>query len=445
MCSSDLLLPGDEQTDLYKYLQKQAKNVMALLRASNILVLDRDSRVVISFPHDYHIGQQYPIVETDPFELKKVWQGDIVCSDLYRIHSKSFKTGYAPIKDGEGKVAYVLCVEIGASHQKVLDDFNQVTLYFCMVGIVLAFLAATLLWLSLTYPLRKLTQAMQSVSENRYLGPVPVQRKDEIGFLILRFNEMMQSLKEKEWELTQMYEKELERKKYLAKLGEFSAGVAHEIRNPLSAMEGFAGLLSRKLKNPEEKGMVERLVEEIHILNEIVNQILSYARESAYHFSAVPLFDLVREVIAAAVPEGTCPDLEIKLLLDPGIHTLWADAVEIRKALVNLVKNAVQAMEESPKKVLSIQTYRENEAIVLKIADTGQGIAPELIREGKVFEPFFTTREDGTGLGLSIASKIIEQHDARLKIESDVSEGTRVFVTFYRKESDEDGQCAGRG
>ena len=430
----ELLQPGDENSTLYRDVRQQAEHLMTLLGASQVIILDKQARVIVSVPDDYFIGQEYPLVATDPFAWRQVWQGQVVCSAIYYSQNQAFKTGYAPLRNTSGELAYVVSIEIGSSKQQIINRLRRMTIYFCLVGVALAFVASLMWWLSLTKPLRKLTRAMEVASLDIYQGDLHSTRRDELGFLINRFNTMLASLREKEASLKQMHRQELERKKHLALLGEFSAGVAHEIRNPLAAMEGFAGLLLRRLKTDEQRQLLHRLLDEIHILNDIVGQILSYARESPLTLKTTPIFSLIDEVLTHTLAGYSGPTIEIRLLLDPQIPTLFIDATEMKKALVNLTRNAVQAMAESASKVLTIRSHRVDERIAITIADSGEGMS-ESCRQ-KMFQPFFTTRNDGTGLGLPITMKIVEHHGGQLRVESRQGEGTQITILLPQNSVD---------
>ena len=421
-----LLQPGDETSELYQHIRSQARHLMAVLRASQVIILNKQARVVVSVPDDYFIGQEYPLVATDPYAWHQVRQGQIVCSAIYYSQNQAFKTGYAPLQNSRGELAYVISIEIGSSQQLIVNRLRRMTIYFCLVGIALAFVVSLMWWLSLTKPLRKLTRAMEAASLDIYQGNLHSTRHDELGFLINRFNAMLASLREKEASLKQMYQQELERKKHLALLGEFSAGVAHEIRNPLAAMEGFAGLLLRRLKTDEQQQLLQRLLDEIHNLNDIVGQILAYARESPLKLQATPIFTLIDEVLTHALAGQSASGIEVKLLLDPQIPTLFIDAAEMKKALSNLARNAVQAMATSASKVLTISSHRTEQRIAITIGDSGEGMSEQC--RWKIFQPFFTTRNGGTGLGLSITMKIVERHGGQLQVDSRPGEGTRITI-----------------
>ncbi len=249
---------------------------------------------------------------------------------------------------------------------------------------------------------------------------------------------------------TKLLEEQLKHKEHLALLGEFSAGMAHEVRNPLSAMAGFAELLKRKVEKNQTKELVEKLLTEIESLNTIVNDILAYAREGRYQPKATPIFSFLKDVLSLALPKETVDKIEVKISLDPKVPTLFIDPQEMKKVLVNLIKNGVEAMapfsnsNKKKRKVLTIQTTINNEETILSISDTGDGIREDLSQSGKIFQPFFTTRENGTGLGLAIALKIIETHGAQLRMESQSTVGTKMSIVFPMKKEKENDQNLSR-
>lgn len=213
----------------------------------------------------------------------------------------------------------------------------------------------------------------------------------------------------------------LERAEKLAIAGELAASVAHEIKNPLAPIRGYAQLLEGKLQQlPEERREVFekglRIIrEETERIDGRVHALLDIARADRGRPSIEESFDLNRVVIEAALVAEAEPGLEHVLRdLDPEIGFVAGNADEMRGALSNLMKNAAEAMQDGGGSTLSVTTRREGDRVVVEVADDGPGIEQAAVE--RVFEAFYTTKEGGTGLGLAIARSAVEAAGGTLTI-----------------------------
>jgi len=225
-------------------------------------------------------------------------------------------------------------------------------------------------------------------------------------------------------------ERQLQQASAMAALGEMSATVAHEIRNPLGAMGIWAGLLERDLdpQDPRRKTL-GKITDGLAKLNKIVTNLLVYTRPIATDFRKVRLCALLEEIVDFTEIEiirlGRNISVEKDFSSSEELYVM-ADPEKINQATINLCLNAVQAMEDGGVLRVSIEKGAgdDEKYVVFTIADTGSGIDREHLE--KIFAPFFTTKEDGTGLGLAIVKKILEFHGGRIDIKSELGAGTQV-------------------
>jgi PAS domain S-box-containing protein len=214
----------------------------------------------------------------------------------------------------------------------------------------------------------------------------------------------------------------------MAALGEVAARVAHEIRNPLVSLGGFARRLEKQLTGGQ-KEYADIIGKEVGRLEDILNDILSFVKETRVRKEPVTAQTLMEEVIALIRSE--IDDRGISLELDFGDPVeLYVDPNRVKDALLNIVKNAMQALGNNGTILLRI--YRKNRTCVLEIRDTGPGIQEKDLPF--IFDPFYTTKEVGTGLGLTITHRIIEEHDGRIEVESTAGEGSTFRVIIPIKE-----------
>jgi signal transduction histidine kinase len=223
--------------------------------------------------------------------------------------------------------------------------------------------------------------------------------------------------------------REVQQAKTMAALGEMSATVAHEIKNPIGAMGVWAGLLERDMdpQDPKRKTL-GKITDGLAKLNKIVTNLLVYTRPMAAEFRIVRLDALLEEIVDFTEVEigrlGRKIDVEKKFDCPDGGLCVKADPEKINQAVINLCLNAVQAMEDGGKLSVTLSTSSDGGYARFSIIDTGSGISAEHI--AKIFDPFFTTKEDGTGLGLAIVKKIIESHMGTIEVTSERGVGTCV-------------------
>ena len=214
----------------------------------------------------------------------------------------------------------------------------------------------------------------------------------------------------------------------MAALGEVAARVAHEIRNPLVSLGGFARRLEKKL-NGGLKEYADIIAKEVGRLEDLLNEILSFVKETRIQKERVEAQKLMEEVISLTHSE--IDDRGISLIREFGDPVeIYVDPNRVKDALLNIIKNAIQALENHG--TITLKIYRKNKTCILEIRDTGPGIAEEDLRF--IFDPFYTTKKTGTGLGLTITHRIIEEHDGRIEVESKTGEGSTFRVVIPIKE-----------
>ena len=205
----------------------------------------------------------------------------------------------------------------------------------------------------------------------------------------------------------------LQRSKRLAALGEMAAGIAHEIRNPLAAIHLYAKMLVEDLPGGSETGRTAgKIAEAVRGLNAIVCDVLAFARE--LRLRPIPLrgIDLFHRVIDAHRPALDAAKTSVRFALEPEDLMVVADADLMHQAMLNLVRNAVEAGATA----LALTAHVDDGMIVLGVRDNGLGIADEAI--DRIFNPFFTTRDTGTGLGLAIVHRIIDAHGGTIRVNN---------------------------
>ena len=221
-----------------------------------------------------------------------------------------------------------------------------------------------------------------------------------------------------------MLQAQVEMKQRLSQLGEMSAGIAHELRNSMSVIAGYANLLSKKV-DPASQPTVGSIAAEIQNMDKIISELLAFAKPAALNMGSINVSSIINESVATVIGDSDLITVAINIDTDINVK---ADEILFRQAVTNIIRNAVEAMPDGGSLEIGL-TCRQDRAEI-DFQDTGCGI-PEDIRQ-KIFLPFYTTKEEGTGFGLAFVQKIIISHGGIIEVESSEGEGTlfRVILSI---------------
>jgi two-component system sensor histidine kinase HydH len=227
----------------------------------------------------------------------------------------------------------------------------------------------------------------------------------------------------------QNLKREVERSQRLASLGRLAAGVAHEIRNPLSSIKGFATYFRERYKEiPEDQRTAEIMVQEVDRLNRVISQLLDFARPLTINKRSTPLQGLIQHSLKMMEGQAREKNIKISTGLLPEIKEISIDPDKINQVLLNLYLNAIDAMEEGGALSVDVLWDEDSQRTMIRVSDNGVGISKsDLIN---IFDPYFTTKQSGTGLGLAIVHKIVESHRGEVRVESEPGKGTTVTVSL---------------
>jgi len=228
---------------------------------------------------------------------------------------------------------------------------------------------------------------------------------------------------------TRALEEKVKQTEKLAVLGEMAAVMAHEIRNPLNAIAGFAQLLqAKKDVEPKVAQFVEIIVQEAFRIDAIISDILDFAHRKKLSLAEVRIEEIIRKITQNGYLARDDQEVVLKVNLAPDLPAIKGDAVRLERALVNLVNNAREAVERKGEVIIEAAPEKQGgrDGVRISVSDNGQGIPPEMME--KIFQPFFTTKSRGTGLGLAIIQRIVEEHQGRISVKSRPGVGTAFSI-----------------
>ncbi|MDP8246067.1 MAG: ATP-binding protein [Candidatus Hinthialibacter antarcticus] len=260
------------------------------------------------------------------------------------------------------------------------------------------------------------------------VSALPMLENGEPTGLVVTFHDLSEIRK---------LEEQVRRQDRLASLGRMSAGVAHEIRNPLGIIRGSAQLLNKRFGDQAaEEGLTTFIIEEVNRLSRVVNDFLMFARPPEPVIDAVSAHDLAAQINAYTEPNDEGAVYSFETIVEPDLPPIAIDPALCKEAFLNLILNAQQAMPDGGAIQIHIKRWDGNTAAV-EIKDQGSGISPEQI--DRIFDPFYTSKDTGTGLGLSLVHQIISSHGGRVEVESIHGEGSlfRIILPFYSQQENE--------
>ena len=288
------------------------------------------------------------------------------------------------------------------------------------LGLLLA-VGAALLVLRTLWPLRVLREHARQIAGGDYGRRTGVRSRDEIGDLAREFNAMAHAIEEREHKLI--------RSERLATVGRMAAHITHEIRNPLASVGLYLELLSDEVgpEKPEARRLIASLSTEVDRLSDITETYLRFVRLPKPKLEREDLGALVSSVMEFSRGELALAKVDLELVIVPDLPEVAADESQIRQALLNLVRNAKEAMPQGGRIRVEVRGL-DASWVRLTVGDSGPGISPENL--SKIYDPFFSTKDKGTGLGLALVQQIVSDHGGRIEVDLPPTGGTVFSISL---------------
>ena len=335
-----------------------------------------------------------------------------------------------PVETERGIRRVVIVISPHLLEVIVREEERERWLILSLLGLLLLVTVSLMGW-RFTRPIHELVGAARRVSAGEFDFDVPVKRRDEMGLLARNFNEMLAGLRGK-----RELEEKLQRAERSALTGRIAAGIAHEIRNPLSFINLTVDYVRDRFA-PKEEGpradytqLMDNVKGEIARLNHMVSDFLNFGRPARLKLRELDAHELLKEVEGLVRAKAEQQGVSVTVAAAEGEARFQCDAEQLKTCFSNLAINAVQAMTEGG--ALTLRFSPQTDSILFEVEDNGPGIAPDVLAQ--IFEPYFSTKETGIGLGLALTRKLIEDHGGQITVRSEVGKGT-VFTVILPREA----------
>lgn len=340
---------------------------------------------------------------------------------------------YPIIRNGE-VIGYIWSNELVGDINLQVDRMQSRFYFAIFLGIIFSFAGAAFIADYVVSKVNLIKNGLKKIQEDFDYRIPPME--GEIGEIAVAINEMAFALAERK-----KLEEQMQRADRLAAIGEIAAGIAHEIRNPLTSVKGFVQLIEEDLPPGDGKLEYTRIVaKEVDRLNKIISELLYYAKPSESQKVCVDINNIIDSTLLLVNFKMMKPKVQVIKRYNDSLPLIPADEEQIKQVFLNLIINSIQAIDTAGEITIETDLSEDGKFIKVLVCDTGKGIEPENMK--KLFDPFFTTREKGTGLGLAVVQKIVVLHGGHIEVESLLGEGSTftVYLPTEREGSLDEGE-----
>ncbi|MBI5663789.1 MAG: HAMP domain-containing protein [Nitrospirae bacterium] len=404
----------EERHVIFTLLEGSMKSAESLIVSAE--VYDKNRELVVSV----YKNERYRNMNLPPYDFENSMHGP----DIKEDNTVSIYYVSRPVKvETLGTIGFLRLCITKEFLSATLEGMKQKLLLFSAVVTVVGIIFGLYMARKVLQPVLILSKGVSLVGEGEVGVEVPVVGQGEIKDLSMSFNRMSVKLKELIDKMKSAQEHMVKTEKLYA-IGEFSAGIAHEIKNPLTPIM----MLMRRVKEEKESLTdkdIEIIEEELNRIDKIVTEFLAFARPAKMEKTEVNINEVISEVITLTKPKMDRSGISIIEKYLPELPDITGNNDALKQVFLNIMLNAVQAMDGKGGD-LTVETSTGDGNVRVIISDTGTGIPEEHLK--KVYDPFFTTKKEGTGMGLALTHNIISGHSGRIDINSAPGKGTMVKV-----------------
>ncbi|MCK4642939.1 sensor histidine kinase [bacterium] len=404
------VFPNYPETETYKNLRERLSGYRDNFDIDNILLLNSDKRVILDLSDMFRNGEEFLMMDINDKQFLALKNGQIKKSSLYKNMQNIYSENvYIPIIGKNGDLRGVLVLYASVKYFTSIMNFQRKLISFFLAMIIILIFVVYWLASTISNPVIRLSKVVDRIGMGEMDIHVPYKtRADEVGHLAENIQSMMTKIENRDMYMRQM-----------------SAGIAHEIRNPLTSIKGNLMLIKRRVDNDDDTmEMLEDNLREVNALENLVNDFMNYAKSIKIELKTGELSDIISRAVGETMP--FMQQKEIVLSQDISTCVLAADQDHLKRAFVNIIKNSIDAVPIGGK--IRISSTLKDGRVRVSFKDSGEGIPKDDLTQ--IFEPFVTSRSTGTGLGLTIVKEIIEKHKGNIKIASAEGKGTEVTVSL---------------
>ena len=277
--------------------------------------------------------------------------------------------------------------------------------------------------------LSKFRGIINSINKGDLEKRVNIPRSRELGELGSSFNQMIEHFQQTQNELMKYHDKEIRNTQRLATIGEMSARLAHEIRNPMTGIANAIEIIIEETNNNQNKAVLEEIRRQANRVNKAVSNLLKFSQTKELNLRKESINEIIKSVVFFLENQSGQKKIQFIMDLDPEIPDFLFDPDQIENVLLNLGINAVQAFEKSGVVLYMTQFDALKKRAHISVSDSGPGIPDEIMNE--IFTPFYTTRTEGTGLGLAIVKEIIDLHNGTIIVKNNPDKGCTFQILLH--------------
>jgi signal transduction histidine kinase len=364
------LIPGELSDPQMIFYQNLLFDIKENNHLQDIYILSPALETLVGVTPDISTGPLQPTFERGL--INRALNGETATGELQILGDHKFLTSVTPIIDTNNMVSGLLIVEAPAEFFDMLNQFDQGVLVFSFLNSILILSVAFLLFRSI-----KRVFQLQNLIKNQ---------------------------------------------EQLVKMGEMAASVAHELRNPLGIIHGANTLIQKKYASDKDE-IFTYIPEELKRLNKLIEDFLAFSRTRSFTIQTVNIKELLTKITIALSEHSK---IRINLNIENDFPEISTDIDTLEQILLNILNNSIQVSPDNGQ--ISIKCDVVGKNIKIQISDNGPGISPEIM--DRIFDPFFTTKEEGSGLGLAISSRLIEQLEGKISVQSITGKGTTVTIVL---------------
>ncbi|HNL25680.1 MAG TPA: HAMP domain-containing sensor histidine kinase [bacterium] len=403
---------GDENSRTYRTFKQKLTDLRDATDVERIYIIDPNGRSLMDTEEGVRIGYAYPFLKFNQYEFERAAAGLPSHSILFETYDgKLYKTAFVALTVN-GQTHGVIAVDGSATFLYLMKRIEWHLITVGIIGVVVSVAIGFYFSRSISTPIKQIMVEAEHIGSGKLDRKIAIQTGDEVGFLGRTMDRMRENI--------------LKRDQYMKTM---LAGVAHELRNPLGGMELYAHLLNKEIPDGDNrKKAILKVLRELDVMKQIVNDFLDYARPKEPQPMVCDLSKLIDEIRINLSALTTEKSVQWEVELNE--KQVYADPGHLRQILINLIENAMQSGNVLPR--VRIVSQRVNAMIEITVEDNGHGIEDNI--KEKIFDPFFTTKEKGSGLGLAIVKKFVDENDGDITITSSGTNGTMVRLMFPTKE-----------